>query len=878
MAKSAKKTTQRPRLAVVVANAITGDSRVQKTALTAAHAGWDVLLIGRSTTNRAETTWMGPVKVLRVPVDDYMRKQEAARRRTTMLQRGARGGLIGRREVNWALAREDARARRRDAKLATAGPVGHLGLRLVGRADRDMLALRLRAKDWSDAHLPDPERPLGDWRRDTPVLLDLDRALGPAIEAFRPDIIHANDITGLYPVATAVARLRAAGHPVRWLYDAHEYVAGVEWPTPRMVAGYPAVETEYIHEADAVVTVSPEIAEVIRDEHRLPSTPLVVRNTPIRAAIGVAKDKSVRAAVGVDDTTPLLVYSGYIQAERGLDTAVLALPDLPGVHLAIVANVDNPQTRLLLAMAQEEGVGDRVHLAPYVAQHEVADYLSTADVGIILSKRTINYELSLPTKFAEYLHGNLPVVVSDVKTLSAYVRDHGVGEVFTSGDPASFADAVRKTFADREAYRSRISEESLSDLSWESQAAGLLELYRELGGVTPPPADEEPNWDLAERFRQPAKQGATTSRNRSEVPEEGHPWRRLTKTTRIRLGLGPANYAGQLAAIAQAVTEHREDVSAEVTMHISQASFGYPADVYAANSTLKHLDVQVAHLRRTLPNYTHLIADAFRPVFGTLNGDDISGDLPALRRAGIKVALLAHGSEVRVPAKHRERGPHSHFHDIPDHDTLARLTRVAERNQQILASVDLPVYVTTPDLIDDVPQATWLPLVVDVDAWHTDQPVMERERPIVLHAPSKRWTKGTDRFLPALEAMAAKGLIELDLVEGLPWAEMQQHVKAADVVIDQVAVGAYGAFACEAMAAGKPVIAYLTDQVSDRIRRGVDAELPIVNASGPEVAAAVERLLADRDEARRIGAASSRFARAVHDGRRTAEVLDAFLR
>ncbi|GAA3317058.1 hypothetical protein [Nonomuraea dietziae] len=37
----------RPRLAVIVGNAITGDSRVQKTALAAARDGWEVTLVGR---------------------------------------------------------------------------------------------------------------------------------------------------------------------------------------------------------------------------------------------------------------------------------------------------------------------------------------------------------------------------------------------------------------------------------------------------------------------------------------------------------------------------------------------------------------------------------------------------------------------------------------------------------------------------------------------------------------------------------------------------------------------------------------------------------------------------------------------------------------
>ena len=66
-----------PRLAVIVSNAITGDSRVQKTALSAAHAGWDVLLVGQTMGDRVERTRLGPVSVVRIPVRRNLRRAEA---------------------------------------------------------------------------------------------------------------------------------------------------------------------------------------------------------------------------------------------------------------------------------------------------------------------------------------------------------------------------------------------------------------------------------------------------------------------------------------------------------------------------------------------------------------------------------------------------------------------------------------------------------------------------------------------------------------------------------------------------------------------------------------------------------------------------------
>lgn len=857
-----------PRLAVIVSNGITGDSRVQKTALAAAHAGWEVLLIGRSSTPKRQFSWFGPVRVLRVPVGTEMKDREALRRRRTLRARITQAGATDEAAAERMRAAYESRARRRSERLArTLGPDGRPERRarwLAGKAWRrltaDLFTIRARAYDWEERHRGDLDRVTGDWRRDWPQLLDLDLAFGPAIEAFEPDVIHANDITMIHVGATVAGRMRAAGRRVVWVYDAHEYVAGVDWPYPRMMSAYPALEREFIGQADAVVTVSPEIAEVIRDENALERTPLVVRNTPVRASIG-SSSASVRDAAGLEPDVPLMVYSGYIHHERGISTAVRALPELPGVHLAIVSGQKNAELRAILRLADDLGVRDRLHVVPYVAQHEVVDNLSSADLGVICSKKTINYELSLPTKLAEYLHAGLPVVVSDVRTLSAFVRDNGVGGVFVSEDPASFAAAARGVLDRRAEYAAAIDESVVEPLTWEHQSHDLLDLYARLHGSAPEPLTSAATWEVLERPRNP----------RGETAPEST-WRPLGDTP-IRLGMGPANFAGQLGAIARAVTAARADVSAEVFERDIGSPFAYPADVVIPARRLRRLEGQVEQLNRILPRYTHLLADAFQPVFGTLNGTDIAGDLPALREHGIHTALLSHGSDLRDPARHRDSSPYSLFHHAPEEVFRERAAQ-ARRSREIADSAGLDVFVTTPDLLDDLPTATWLPLIVDPDLWASDHPVMERARPRVLHAPSKRWTKGTDCFAARLEEMDRRGLIEFQLIEGLSWSRIRQLVQEADLVLDQFAIGSYGTLACEAMAAGRPVATWLSEPVLARL----DPDVPIIGTAPDQVVATVERLLDDPAEAVAAGRASVDYVRRVHDGRETVERLSGFLR
>jgi glycosyltransferase involved in cell wall biosynthesis len=869
----------RPKLAVIVANGITGDSRVQKTALAAALAGWDVTLVGRSLGKKKEYTWYGPVRVIRVPVNAQFAGGVSAKKGArTARSRLTQFGIADKKELAQLRAAHRAWVREQSARVGWSdsgvGSLPSAGRKAWIRARREAHRLRLKAYRWEEQRrnpasstpdAPATETVTGDWRRDWPNLVDLDLAFGPVIEEIEPDVIHANDITMINTGALSAARQRARGRKCAWLYDAHEYVAGVDWPRPVMDSAFPAVEREFIRKADAVVTVSPEIAAVIQQDYNLPELPLVVRNTPIRAAVGKGESSaSVRAACELDDDVPLLVYSGWIASERGLGTAIEAMTRLPDYHLAIVSGFRSAELTRLLAEATRLGVRGRVHVVPYVPQHQVADYLSSADLGLICSQRTINYELSLPTKTAEYLHAGLPIIASDVKTLSAYVREHGVGQVFVSGDVDSFVEAVHRGMDTRWTMRSRITDEILDELSWERQMDGLLNLYLRISGRKAPEPLPETRWDVIER---PA------SVDREAPAELVSGWRPLDQTP-IRLGLAPANYAGQLAAFAHAVCNADEDVSAEVVQYrAANSKHSFPADVTIEAAALKRLDVQLEQAQRMLPRYTHLIADAFRPVFGGLNGTSIEGDLPALRKAKIKVALLAHGSEVRHPLRHMERNRYSLFHDAPE-GYAERLIETAERNIRIAETSGLPVFVTTPDLLVDLPMATWAPLVVDVEAWACDRPVMERSRPVVLHAPSARWTKGTDRILPVLEDFDRRGAIELRLAEGVSWSRIKEMVHEADLVVDQFAVGMYGTFACESMAAGRPVIAHL-DQAA---LEAAEITPPVVNANPDTLAETLEKLLDDREGTAQLGEDSRAYARSQHDGKATALALSMFLK
>ena len=158
-----------------------------------------------------------------------------------------------------------------------------------------------------------------------------------------------------------------------------------------------------------------------------------------------------------------------------------------------------------------------------------------------------------------------------------------------------------------------------------------------------------------------------------------------------------------------------------------------------------------------------------------------------------------------------------------------------------------------------VPDAHVIPPGIDVHAIDPAPP-SDRERPVVLHAPSSRRRKGTEHVMAACRELD----VELEIVEGLDHREAFERYRRADVIVDQLNAGWYGVFAIEAMALGKPVVTFLHDEAVRRTEEAFGVRVPIVSATKETLAAVLRPLAESAAERRRVGAASRAYAEEVH--------------
>ncbi|HET7145844.1 MAG TPA: hypothetical protein VFI10_01500 [Gaiellaceae bacterium] len=172
------------------------------------------------------------------------------------------------------------------------------------------------------------------------------------------------------------------------------------------------------------------------------------------------------------------------------------------------------------------------------------------------------------------------------------------------------------------------------------------------------------------------------------------------------------------------------------------------------------------------------------------------------------------------------------------------------------------------DAVRWVPDAVVIPPGIDVHAIEASPPT-DRERPIVLHAPSSRRRKGTEHVVAACAQLD----VDLEIVEGLDHREAFERYRRADVIVDQLNAGWYGVFAIEAMALGKPVVTFLHEEAVRRTEEAFGMPVPIVSATKETLAGALRPLVESAEERKRVGVASRAYAEEVHDVERMTDRL-----
>ena len=149
-------------------------------------------------------------------------------------------------------------------------------------------------------------------------------------------------------------------------------------------------------------------------------------------------------AVALDESAPVLLSVGRVAPGKGLDLLIRSLPELDGVHLAIVGPDDRGTAGELTRLGRELGVDDRLHLTgAWPDPASLLDLYADADVFALASA----YE-SFGIVAAEAAAAGTASVVSDRCGIADLLRDGAA--LVVPYDQRAVREALARLFADRD--------------------------------------------------------------------------------------------------------------------------------------------------------------------------------------------------------------------------------------------------------------------------------------------------------------------------------------------------------------------------------------------------------------------------------------------
>ncbi|MCL4792114.1 MAG: glycosyltransferase, partial [Gammaproteobacteria bacterium] len=149
---------------------------------------------------------------------------------------------------------------------------------------------------------------------------------------------------------------------------------------------------------------------------------------------------------GADCGSLSVVYTGFIDATRGLDTVVRAVALARREKLHVTLNVVGTGDALdgIRQLVDELEVADLVTFHGWRSQPELRSIIAASSVGVVPHRVTAHTNTTLPNKIFDYMALAKPVIVSNARALEDVVAEAGCGLAFQDGDPGSLVSCLRK--------------------------------------------------------------------------------------------------------------------------------------------------------------------------------------------------------------------------------------------------------------------------------------------------------------------------------------------------------------------------------------------------------------------------------------------------
>jgi glycosyltransferase involved in cell wall biosynthesis len=142
----------------------------------------------------------------------------------------------------------------------------------------------------------------------------------------------------------------------------------------------------------------------------------------------------------------------------------------------------------------------------------------------------------------------------------------------------------------------------------------------------------------------------------------------------------------------------------------------------------------------------------------------------------------------------------------------------------------------------------------------------------------RRTIKSTHIYLQVIDRLKAEGhKVELIFFQDVPNKQLRYYLAQADIVVDMLTFGIFGATGREAIMMGKPLVCFLRPEWMERMRQEIPCyvdTMPVISATPQTVYTVLKELIEHPEQRREIGRRSREFAVKWHSAEAGARRLE----
>ncbi len=301
---------------------------------------------------------------------------------------------------------------------------------------------------------------------------------GYSRQGLKADIIHCNDLETL--LAGVYLKLK---DKCRLVYDAHEL-----WPASHMGAPFFQVrwfryyEKRLIKYADEVLTVSPQIAQIMKKWYGLKEVRILPNAEPYYRTVSDAGQVSGYGLNKLAKGRVKFLAQGFYGHGRGFEKLIQAwrLVD----HSKAVLFLRGPHWSYVDELKELAGryvdKGGIYFLDP-VTEDELISAAKEADIGLIPYEPVcINHKYCCPNKLSVYMQAGLAIITNELPFVKELIEKHDCGLAYDYNDEESMITAFNRLIEDKdllEKCKKNSLKAAREEFNWQKFSHVLLDAY-----------------------------------------------------------------------------------------------------------------------------------------------------------------------------------------------------------------------------------------------------------------------------------------------------------------------------------------------------------------------------------------------------------------